>query len=594
MIKGLVFERFQSISGPCRVSLRDLTFLYGPNSAGKSSVVDALRFFKSVVSLEMKDLDLSSAPIRNGQRESLSVGLELVLDDSSRIDESDSRRKERYDDGIYDGDFDDKKFFDSLKNQLICLKITAGGSSADDDCLEIFIDNELFLKVSIQGTWFDPELKFISPGEAADYQDPVYGYVYINKKIKGFKWLDLWSSMNIGNREIDSAIYKFFETEDTEKIEVRGLSFHLLATDAFFGTRLFAPHASNEDHLAEWNRTVFANFFHEFYESFPEPEVEILAKQNKKWLEFISEDSTQRSASIRSSLWRWSDRLSLLLEGFLLRISAELDFTTVPGVRNIIDSSIPLQYGRGGSYLSENRPIELHESIPRYFYNHIERLLGYSYEQDKSSGIVDAALGRLMPSLGKYSLRPLISKTSRVESTWIFKQDERPIFTDESGYTVGEGYALFPYLAAESMLNTAINFKDIGSGVSFIFPILTAIDKTALTVVEQPELHLHPRAQCELGDVFLYGVNHGKKMVIESHSEHILLRISRRIRETSRESLIAPDLKLSPDQVIVHYFRPNGDGTTTVFPIRFDEQGEFLDLWPDGFFAERESEIFGE
>jgi predicted ATPase len=144
------------------------------------------------------------------------------------------------------------------------------------------------------------------------------------------------------------------------------------------------------------------------------------------------------------------------------------------------------------------------------------------------------------------------------------------------------------------MRNTAINFKDIGSGVSFVFPILTAVENTFLTIVEQPELHLHPRAQCEIGDVFIYAINHNRKMVVESHSEHILLRISRRIRENSRGALIAKDLKLRPDQVIIHYFKPNGDGTTTIFPIRFDQQGDFLDLWPDGFFAERDSEIFDE
>lgn len=594
MIKGLIFDRFQSIAGPSRVSLKDLTFLYGPNSAGKSSVVDAFRFFKSVVSLKMKDLDLSSAPIRNGRRESLSVGLEFELDDSSRLDSSDSRRKEQYEDGIYDGSFEDKKFFDSLKNKLICLKITAGGSPADDDCLEIHIDNELFLKVSNCGTWFDPELNVIDAGDAADWQDPVYGYVYINKKIEGFKWLDLWSSMNIGKNDVDSAVYKFFESEDKEKIEIRGLDFRLLASDGYWGTRLFAPSACNDEFLAGWDRKDFANFFDRFFESFSRSEVAILKKTNEKRINLISEDAKQRSASINSALWGWSDRLGLLIEGFLLRISAELAFTTVPGVRNIVDSSIPLQYGKEGEYISKNGFFELHESIPRYFNKNIYSLLGYSWALEEGSGIVGAAFERLMPSLGKYSLCPLISRTSRVESTWPFKQDRWPIFTDESGYASAEGYALFPYLTAESMPNTAINFKDIGSGVSFVFPILTAIDSTSLTIVEQPELHLHPRAQCELGDVFLYGINRGKKLIVESHSEHILLRVSRRIRETSRDSLLSQDLKLKADQVIVHYFKPNGDGTTTIFPIRFDQHGEFLDLWPDGFFAERESEIFGE
>ncbi len=591
MITGILFERFQSIVGPCRVGLRDLTFLYGPNSAGKSSVVDAFRLFKSVTALNMGDLDFSGAPIRKGTQESLSVGLELIFDSKSRIDDTDTRRKERYEDGVYDSDFEEKKFFDSLKQKPVCFKITAGGSPADDDCLEIFIDQILFVKVSNEPSFFDPCLNLISAGEALDNQDPIYGYIYINKQVEGFKWLDLWSTLNLGDNRVDAAIYKFFENEDDEKIEIRGLDFQLLATEPFWGTRLLAPQFTNDDHLSGWTREDFSRFARDFYQGTPESELELIKEKNDKFLSSISQDAKHRDASINSSLWRLSDKLSLLIESFLLRISAELTFTSVPGARSIIDSSSPLRYDRQGN-IEEKVTHGRHESIPRYFQNSIWPLIGW--ERDKGIGIVDAALGRLMPSLGRYSIQPLISKSERVPSSWELDPGEQTIFTDETGYSLGEGFAVFPYLSSNSMRNTAINFKDIGSGVSFVFPILTAVENTFLTIVEQPELHLHPRAQCEIGDVFIYAINHNRKMVVESHSEHILLRISRRIRENSRGALIAKDLKLRPDQVIIHYFKPNGDGTTTIFPIRFDQQGDFLDLWPDGFFAERDSEIFDE
>jgi hypothetical protein len=54
------------------------------------------------------------------------------------------------------------------------------------------------------------------------------------------------------------------------------------------------------------------------------------------------------------------------------------------------------------------------------------------------------------------------------------------------------------------------------------------------------------------------------------------------------------ELKLKQNDVSIHYFKPDGKGRTTIHKIRFDSQGDFLDLWPDGFFAERNSELFDE
>ena len=595
MIKGLLIERFQSIVGPCRLGLKELTFLYGPNSAGKSSVLDLLKLFQDIASLKMGSLNFNGAPIRKGTRESLAVGIEFTFDSSNRLDESDAHRLSRYEDGIYQSNFDDKKFFKALKDKLICIKIIAGGTPADDDCLEIHIDDRLFLKISSEPTWFNPSLEIIEFGEALDGSDPVYGYVLVNKTIAGYEHLDLWSPMLLGNKRLDLEIFKFFESETEDKIEVRGLDFHLLTSsiDLFGGRgRLLVPHLSNGAHLGEWSRESFFEFFNDFYQPLPPDDMASRKEGYSKWLGLISEDTKKRSASINSSLWSWSDRLSLLLEAFLLRLSAEMSFTLVPGERKIIDSSCPLLYGGLEDASCDSNALKYHESLATYFSKNIQATQGH--ETVERSEFVNEALEGLMPSLGKYKLLPLISKAEPVKSSWPLGTDLETNFTDGDGSFWRQGYALYPYLSSDNLPGTAINFKDIGSGVSFVFPILTSIDVGALVIIEQPELHLHPRAQCEIGDVFISGINHKRNMIVESHSEHILLRISRRIRETSRGQLGNPILKLKPNQVVIHYFRPNGDGTTTIFPIRFDKEGDFLDLWPDGFFSERESEIFDE
>lgn len=136
-------------------------------------------------------------------------------------------------------------------------------------------------------------------------------------------------------------------------------------------------------------------------------------------------------------------------------------------------------------------------------------------------------------------------------------------------------------------------FEDVGSGLSYIFPVLAALDIAELALIQQPELHLHPAAQCELGDIFIAALEKGTSSVIETHSEHLILRILRRIRELKSADASTSDSKLSADKVSVLYFEPHIEGTR-VHSIRVSEDGDFLDPWPKGFFSERERELFPE
>jgi predicted ATPase len=196
-----------------------------------------------------------------------------------------------------------------------------------------------------------------------------------------------------------------------------------------------------------------------------------------------------------------------------------------------------------------------------------------------------------MPSLGGFNLALQIYEIENTEpqsaKVKLFKS--HPIF-----HALSAGTLVYPYLKSNSTGSHLLDFREVGSGLSFIFPILASLSTSKLSIVEQPELHLHPRAQCEIGDVFIYAASKKNQSVIETHSEHLILRLSRRIRETTKGILLREELELSSSDVVIHYFKPNGDGTTSIHKIRFDSHGEFLDLWPDGFFAERDSELFDE
>ena len=138
-------------------------------------------------------------------------------------------------------------------------------------------------------------------------------------------------------------------------------------------------------------------------------------------------------------------------------------------------------------------------------------------------------------------------------------------------------------------------FEDVGSGVSCVLPVLVAAFEGG-GFIQQPELHLHPALQSELGDIFI-SANRSRKgfHLIETHSEYPLLRCLRRIRETTAGKRSAQDpYALEADQIMVLYFDPQGDGSTRVIPIRISRQGDFIDRWPRGFFEERGRELFDE
>jgi hypothetical protein len=136
--------------------------------------------------------------------------------------------------------------------------------------------------------------------------------------------------------------------------------------------------------------------------------------------------------------------------------------------------------------------------------------------------------------------------------------------------------------------------QDIGVGISQLFPViaLSVIQKGGLAAIEQPELHIHPRLQVELADVFVrYAKNHNVMFLLETHSEHLMLRLLRRVREAAGSQSPAESVSLSPKDLAVHYVEP-ADLGTEFKRLRVSEDGDFLDEWPAGFFDERDEELF--
>lgn len=136
---------------------------------------------------------------------------------------------------------------------------------------------------------------------------------------------------------------------------------------------------------------------------------------------------------------------------------------------------------------------------------------------------------------------------------------------------------------------------DIGVGISQVLPVIVGSldERSKLVIFEQPELHIHPAVQVNLGDLFISATHNKDRMIIaETHSEHLILRMLKRIEQTTNDELPPDAQPLKPEDVSVLWFEPGPNGIkVTALPI--DETGEFTKHWPRGFFEERAEELFG-
>jgi len=102
-------------------------------------------------------------------------------------------------------------------------------------------------------------------------------------------------------------------------------------------------------------------------------------------------------------------------------------------------------------------------------------------------------------------------------------------------------------------------------------------------LVENPEAHLHPRAQVKIGELLARAAASGSQVIFETHSDHVLNGIR----------LAVHNKTVSPSQVQLHYFSKtdlSGLGSSRIRSLTIDSEGRIAD-WPDGFFDEFERSL---
>ena len=122
---------------------------------------------------------------------------------------------------------------------------------------------------------------------------------------------------------------------------------------------------------------------------------------------------------------------------------------------------------------------------------------------------------------------------------------------------------------------------DVGFGVSQVLPVIAMLLSApagSIILLEQPELHLHPNAQSALADLMLYAAEkRGLQLIVESHSEHLLRRLQRRIAEVEQEFARPENIKM--------YFCAPGKTGSTICEVKLDKYGQIAN-WPPNFMGD--------
>jgi hypothetical protein len=544
LIKSISLKNFKGFSDEVRIELRPITLLFGANSAGKSSVLQALQYTHEI----LRGADLDTDNTRHGGDlmelggfqnlvhnrdldQSIQIGIEMNLGDSSMPDVTD------------DSDLDEDSFDIGLRSLT--------------DRLNAFKRSVDYVELRLGVSWSQIRGEPIVSSYEVVMNDAWCASVSSSSdgrqarlKINGSHPLFMTSHENVGNlaTELDGLVG---------------------SEDVYFDYEL--PHMGemrDDGGLVSWLPDVF----YDLQEQGAEP----AGAGFVNWLRVMDGARPRRnSVRIRSpgaksargirSIAEFESFLRWLLCAPADTLRRQLQQMRYVGPLRVLptrDSSITKRTGRG----------------------------------DWADGT--AAWSSL--GLGSSSFRERVSmwmeQPSRLNTGYgvaVRKTQEFEVEGPESGPGNRVGQQRIRVVLRD---RNGLHFEpqDIGVGVSQVLPVVVAaLDPRASVVsIEQPELHVHPAVQVGLGDLLLEGaISEGLTFLVETHSEHLVMRIQRRLREqfTGEAANTVPEFQAEDISFI--FFSRNDSGRVVAAQIGLTPEGKFDAPWPNGFFHERTVEV---
>ena len=167
-------------------------------------------------------------------------------------------------------------------------------------------------------------------------------------------------------------------------------------------------------------------------------------------------------------------------------------------------------------------------------------------------------------------------------SAWLQEMDLAYSFSIKRSST--RGNRDYDVLIQKGPNSAKVTLADMGYGLSQFLPVLVLcyyVPVSSTVILEQPGIHLHPKVQSQLADLLIEVVIERKlQILVESHSEHLLNRLQRRIAEE----------KIGVDQTALYFCR-NDDGVSNIEQLEMDEFGNIAN-WPQNFFGDEMGDLF--
>lgn len=193
----------------------------------------------------------------------------------------------------------------------------------------------------------------------------------------------------------------------------------------------------------------------------------------------------------------------------------------------------------------------------------------------------------LISALGSDEVIPSARQTLlHLVNSWMSDKDKLGILKRLHLEPLGDAEMFRTLLGDDTGGVNDINIAAMGEGTSQLLPIVARALASGVgdcLLIEQPEIHLHPALQSSLADLLIeVTTRYERQIIVETHSEHLLLRLRRRIAEGKAAGKNGKPL--TPDDVAILYVEKDGPAST-VRQLNLDARGHFGD-WPKGFFEE--------
>ncbi len=535
MITSISIENFKSIGERITIPLRPITLLFGKNSAGKSTILQAMHYAREILQNRNPSPDrteIGGDTIDLGGFENLvhnhdtteSIVLEFEVD-LDGIGLAPFPVASTYTEHVYGLD-EDADRLSAVKRVTIGLKTMLAQGQAVISLYRVGLDGQHLADIEIVGrdacvTHFNEDHSiFATPDEPDDVYD------------LSVRAVDAWAGLQ------DSSGWVQLEEMPSCIPDLNGAF-------PMFGGSMVIP-----DEVEDSSSSAYED------------------DDNLFWI-FLSR------VLVRSGQ-------ALLRELTGMRYLGPIRSVPPRGYRNPLTPDESRWANGFGAWDAMLRSSELTERVSEYIQEHLD--LGYSIRRENC-----VSLDADGPTMAE--LLMLASRYDEYDAAYFMANVLEPI-------------AQLPRQPSLNLRDETseidVDPVDVGVGVSQVIPVVVgAIASTAdagpcsIFAVEQPELHVHPAVQVALGDVFIDGIRASNRlMLIETHSEHLLLRLMRRVRE-SATGTAGDSPELAAADLAVIFVQAKGD-RTRMWELELNEHGELVKGWPDGFFDQALEELFGD